>query len=70
MATIGLVRIRETRLCSAASSHSRMPGGSSRRAAGRARNAKLTGAPSTSRIGTSMESPMCATMCMLNIAGM
>ncbi len=28
------------------------------------------GAPKTSRIGTSMDSNMCATMCIENIAGM
>ncbi len=47
-----------------------MPGGSPRPAAGSARNARLTGPPNTSRIGTSIDSSMCAAMCMLNIAGM
>ena len=57
-------------LCSAARSHSRGPGGSPSPAAGSARSASVTGAPSTSRIGTSIDSSMCAAMCMLNIAGM
>ena len=70
MATIGLVRTRDTRLCNAASSHSRGPGGSSPPAAGSARSASVTGAPSTSSTGTSIDSSMCAAMCMLNIAGM
>jgi hypothetical protein len=29
----------------------------------------VTGAPSTSRIGVSIDSSMCAAMCMLNMAG-
>lgn len=37
---------------------------------GIARSAIVTGAPSTSRIGTSIDNSMCATMCTLNIAGM
>lgn len=47
-----------------------MPGGSSRPAAGSARNARVTGAPSANRIGTSIDRHMWTTMCMLNIAGM
>ena len=39
-------------------------------AVGSARSASVTGAPSTSRIGVSIDSSMCAAMCMLNIAGM
>ena len=58
VATTGLVRNLDTLLCRAASSHSRIPGGSSRPAAGNARNARPTGPPNTSRIGTSIDSSM------------
>ncbi len=37
---------------------------------GSARSASVTGAPSTSRIGVSIDNSMWAVMCMLNIAGM
>ena len=70
VATNGLVSTRENRECSAASSHSRGPGGSLRPAVGNARSASVIGAPSTSRIGASIDSSMWAIMCMLNIAGM
>ena len=53
----------------AASSHSRGPGGRARPAAGSARSASVTGAPRTSRIGTSIDRIMCSAMCTLNIAG-
>lgn len=39
-------------------------------AAGSARSASVIGAPSTSRTGTSIDSTMCAIMCIENIAGM
>ena len=67
---MGLVNNRDTRLCNAANSHSRGPGGSSPRAAGSARSARVTGAPNTSSTGTNIDNSMCAAMCMLNIAGM
>ena len=59
----------DTRLCSAASSHSRGPGGRSLPAVGNARSARVTGAPSTSSTGTNIDNIMCAAMCMLNMAG-
>ena len=70
VATTGWVTNRDQPLCSPASSHSRGPGGLPLPAEGNARRANVVGAPSTSRMGTSIDNSMCAAMCMLNIAGM
>src|SRR5438477_537468 len=48
--------------------HSRGPGILSSRAGGSARNASVTGPPSTSRTGTNILSVMCAPILTLNIA--
>ncbi len=54
------------RLCSSLRSSSRGPV-EPRPATGSARSARVTGAPSSSRIGDSMEITMCCTMCTLNM---
>jgi hypothetical protein len=51
-----------------ASSHSRGPGGLPAPATGSARNASVTGPPSTSRIGAIIDNSMCTAICRLNIA--
>ena len=58
-ATSGCVRIRAGGEWTAASNHSRGPGGADRPAGGRARSASVTGPPRTSSIGTSIERIMC-----------
>ncbi|SHV12478.1 Uncharacterised protein [Mycobacteroides abscessus subsp. abscessus] len=70
VATNGWVKKRENVLCNANWTHSRSPGGSLLPAAGSTRSSSVTGPPSTSSTGTNIESIMCATMCMLNMAGM
>ena len=64
--TIGCVMNRTNRLCIAETMSSRSPGTCSRPAAGSARRARVTGPPSTSRIGAIMPSTMCAIMCIEN----
>src|SRR5918998_1747425 len=64
----GWVEIRMIQEWVNACSHSRGPGGLPAPAGGSARSAKVTGPPSTSRIGASIDSSMCTPMCTLNIA--
>jgi hypothetical protein len=67
--TSGWLKNRAGPLCSAAVSHSRAPENAGSVLGGTARSARVTGPPSTSRIGTSMASAMCWIMCTLNSTG-
>ncbi len=66
MVNAGCEITRTYRLCSSATSSSRGPRGRPLPAGRRARSARVIGAPSSSRIGTSIDSTMCCIMWALN----
>lgn len=66
VANPGCVTRRAYQLCRNTLSHSRGPRSPRCLAGCSARNASVIGAPNTSRIGTSIDSSMCCTMCTLN----
>ena len=66
VAIAGWATTRTNLLCRIVVSHSRGPRSPLRAAGLSARSARVTGAPSTRKIGTSMDSVMCSAMCALN----